>query len=234
MNQVYPPWVGSQKFVFSLQRSVIRDGVFNFPNLKRLVEEIGNQIGLWNNAECLKRKHELVTIEDRGSGRVRLSEFYRVALHEGKWHFGESSGYLRQLGALDDTNPDDPRVIIPNWVTGISNCMSASSYFSLCCINECEGLLAQFESELKAPSATPAEIAAFASALPSESVLANRTFPAALVRRLHEIAQSHDGRVPLHGRLFAQWMHHAYPRECPFPHVSGTTSPARVEEWQKA
>merc|ERR1719384_1041018 len=35
--------------------------------------------------------------------------------------------------------------------------------------------------------------------------------------RLGEIAEHHDGYVHLHGRLFAQWMHHAYPRECHFP-----------------
>ena len=38
-------------------------------------------------------------------------------------------------------------------------------------------------------------------------------------------------RVPFHGRLFAQWMHHAYPRECQFPHLSGTTKPLGPEEW---
>merc|ERR1740121_1597850 len=27
--------------------------------------------------------------------------------------------------------------------------------------------------------------------------------------------------------------HHAYPRECPFPHVSGTTSPMSPEEWME-
>jgi len=37
--------------------------------------------------------------------------------------------------------------------------------------------------------------------------------------------------VPLHGRLFAQWMHHAFPRECPFPHVAGTTNPQAASDW---
>jgi hypothetical protein len=47
------------------------------------------------------------------------------------------------------------------------------------------------------------------------------------LERLDEVAAHHGGLVPLHGRLFAQWMHYAYPRECPYPHVSGTTSPFR-------
>ncbi|CAK0893111.1 unnamed protein product [Prorocentrum cordatum] len=37
--------------------------------------------------------------------------------------------------------------------------------------------------------------------------------------------------IPLHGRLFKQWMHVAYPRECSFPHVTGTTSPQRAVDW---
>ncbi|CAE7384478.1 unnamed protein product [Symbiodinium sp. CCMP2456] len=43
-----------------------------------------------------------------------------------------------------------------------------------------------------------------------------------LSERLWEVAAQHSGEVPLHGRLFAQWLHHAFPRDCPFPHVSGT------------
>merc|ERR1712187_308343 len=58
-----------------------------------------------------------------------------------------------------------------------------------------------------------------------------RTLSAPLLYRLHDIAKTHGGTVPLHGRLFAQWMHHAFPRECPFPHVSGTKNPQTPSEW---
>merc|ERR1719379_1272928 len=49
--------------------------------------------------------------------------------------------------------------------------------------------------------------------------------------RLNDIATHHGGYVPLHGRLFAQWLHHAYPRECPYPHVSGTTNPMLSDQY---
>jgi len=26
--------------------------------------------------------------------------------------------------------------------------------------------------------------------------------------------------VPLHGRLFTQWLHFAFPHECPYPHIT--------------
>merc|ERR550525_1617555 len=44
-------------------------------------------------------------------------------------------------------------------------------------------------------------------------------------------AGRHHGHVPLHGRLFMQWLHHAYPRDCPYPHASGTINPVTQDEW---
>merc|ERR1719263_1424965 len=38
-------------------------------------------------------------------------------------------------------------------------------------------------------------------------------------------------RCRFFGRLFAQWLHYAYPRECSFPHVSGTIEPIR--SWER-
>merc|ERR1719335_1520472 len=51
--------------------------------------------------------------------------------------------------------------------------------------------------------------------------------------RLHKIAAKHDGKVPLHGRLFAQWLHHVFPQSCPFPHTAGATNPLTPDEWMK-
>merc|ERR1719454_1707864 len=43
--------------------------------------------------------------------------------------------------------------------------------------------------------------------------------------RLEEISSRGNGRVPLHGRLFAQWLHYAFPHQCPFPHAAGSLRP---------
>merc|ERR1712187_1078287 len=40
--------------------------------------------------------------------------------------------------------------------------------------------------------------------------------------QLRRMAETQGGKVPLHGRLFAQWLHYAFPRECAFPHRAGT------------
>merc|ERR1719413_115516 len=91
--------------------------------------------------------------------------------------------------------------------------------------------MTKLESDIGAATATPERIASLVAKLPSESVQAPRELPEALLGRLGEVAAHHGGQVPLHGRLFAQWMHHAYPRECPFPHVTGTTSPMTPDEF---
>merc|ERR1719408_443677 len=65
---------------------------------------------------------------------------------------------------------------------------------------------------------------------PSASMPSNRTLSAWLQQRLEEVAKHHGGLVPLHGRLFQQWLHYAYPRECSFPHVSGTVNPQHLED----
>merc|ERR1712087_285833 len=46
-----------------------------------------------------------------------------------------------------------------------------------------------------------------------------------------QIASAHGGSVPLHGRLFAQWLHYAFPRECPFPHKTGNVAAATPYEF---
>jgi len=51
--------------------------------------------------------------------------------------------------------------------------------------------------------------------------------------RLYQIAAKHGGKVPLHGRLFAQWLHHAFPQSCPFPHEAGATNPLTPDQWMK-
>ncbi len=56
-------------------------------------------------------KDTLVDMEYRGTGRVRLSEFYKDTL-AGNWQFAESVDYLRDIGALDESNPSMPSVLM--------------------------------------------------------------------------------------------------------------------------
>merc|ERR1719161_1263358 len=67
----------------------------------------------------------------------------------------------------------------------------------------------------------------------SETEEAPRELSAELVAALHQVANVHNGEVPLHGRLFAQWLHYAFPHECPYPHVTGKINPLTPSEWFK-
>jgi len=195
--------------------------------LLEAVKSTGHKLGEWQNGECTVLKHALVTMDPSGVGTVALSDFYNKGL-EGWFQFGESVEYLKQLGALDTSDPNAPRVIIPNWITAPSNCIGTGVYHDVCCLSECEPLQAAVEDKLGAPTGSPDTLIAIVSGLSSESKAGNRQLDDVLVQRLHAIAHQHDGVVPIYGRLFAQWMHHAFPRECPYPHLSGSTKPRNI------
>merc|ERR1740138_312887 len=188
--------------------------MLDFALVARAAERVGEHFGGFQDQECRQIKASLLKMEEPGTGRVPLADFYKPAV-DGHWQFQESVLYLRQLGALDESDPQRPRVIIANYVSSPSNCIASSSFYSVCCMDECEGLLGHLEREIAAPEATSVPIATVVSHLSSSSVVAPRKLSQTLMDRLIEIGVAHGGNVQLHGRLFAQWMHHAFPRECP-------------------
>jgi len=237
ITRLYPNFPDTQQFLRDVQQSVSpnRDH-FYYSEVASLVEEVGDRYGRWQDYECRDLKDSLVEMEDPstgGAGRVRLADFYNAALNKGKWQFTESVHYLRQLGALDESNPDNLRLIIANYINGPSNCAASSNYYSVCCLNECDELLGHIEAKVAAPVAEPERILALVAALPSSTLPGNRTLSTWLTHRLNEVAKHHGGMIPLHGRLFGQWMHYAFPRECTFPHVLGATKPQTPQEYLK-
>merc|ERR1719384_1387172 len=235
--KVYPTWGETRQWLREIRKeNSFHKSFFTRADVESFVQQIGDQYGRWQDRECRTLKRQLSEVEDRsigtnGSGRVRISDFYGSALKDGNWQFSESQQYLNKVGALDSHDPKVPRVIIPNYINSPSNCLASSKFYSVCCINECEDLMDRLEHHFQAPIATPEEIMEFIVTLPSSSVSAGRTLPMSLLTRLLEIADAHAGNVPLHGRLFAQLMHHAYPRECPFPHLAGTVQPQTPRDY---
>jgi len=206
------------------------DSTMTLEGAKRIAQEISYSYGTYNEEDCSGLKSSLVALEDRMPGRVLLSDFYKQGLY-GQWKFTEKVDYLRTLGALDESDADRPRVIVPNYVGSRPQCREASGLYAVCCPNECESLTNTLEHEIAQPAASPQQIIELVQKLSSPSVIAPRTLSDSLIARLDQVAAANDGHVPLHGRLFAQWMHNAFPRECPYPHTSGTTSPQTPDEW---
>jgi len=238
IEEQHPTWNETRQFLRDVEQEVLPKGVaiFSFTEVVLVAEEAAGRYGRWQSSECMAMKAELMQMQDTaGSGRVRLANFYQGALLHDKFQFSETVEYLRQLGALDETNPSDLRVIIPNYINSPSNCLASSSFYAVCCIDECGDLVWQLESKIGGPSASPEQIMAMVRSLPPSSAApGNWTVGEKLVRRLSEVADYHGGnQVPLHGRLFAQWMHHVYPQECSYPHLSGTIQPRKPDEFEE-
>jgi len=197
---------------------------FSFTDVESVVGSITMSFGNYWTTECQRVKRLLVDMDYTGTGRVKLSDFYGAAMN-GEWRFSESKEYLKQLGALEESSSwQGPRVIITNYIQAASNCIVSAPHYRVCCSNECEDILGEVEAVVNAPLGTPdailSALSAHASPLDDSVVKLSSSMRA----QLQEIAKaSPGGMVPIHGRLFAQWLHYAFPRECPFPHKSGET-----------
>jgi len=210
-------------------------GALPLEAVSRVVSEVPKRFGRWHDTICATMKSRLVDSEGaRSSGRVSLAAFYGGGSPGRSWEFVESVDYLRQLGALDESDPRRLRVIVPNYLSGPNNCIEASEVHTYCCKDECGELVAEVERGVAAPTGAPGDIARIVSQISSDTVDAPRNLTLGLVGKLEEVARRHGGRVPLHGRLFAQWMHHAFPLECPHPHVSGTTTPMTADKFDSS
>jgi len=201
---------------------------YGYSDIVQVATRVMHSIGLFEMAECRALKGNLIDMDSHEVGRVPLADYYA----SGEIDFHESKEFLREVGSLDVSNPNLPSIIIPNFLAMSGNCAMATAYYSVCCFDECEGLMQQLEVAIRGPSAPAALIADIVSKIPSDTVEAPRNLSTLLTGRLNEIEKLHGGEVLLHGRLFMQWMHHAFPRECLFPHVSGTVNADAV--WEEA
>lgn len=231
IEEAIPQWAAIKDFThgeIDRLEHMRQHGSFGNPFVQRFtiddVNSVASQIiagfGSWWEQECQAIKAMLVTEDPEVAGRVRLSDFYHRSI-DGEWRFSESQAYLRDLGALDDSSRwNGPQVIIPNYMQGPSNCIISSTYYMVCCVNECEALMGQVEDHVRAPVATAQQILDIVGNMTEDGEQEERLI-GTLARQLDQIAKKHKGKIPLHGRLFGQWMHYAFPQECPFPHRAG-------------
>jgi len=204
--------------------------VYSFQVASQIVRSMARTYGQWQNAECRQMATELRGLDLMGSGRVPLAKFYSQP-KSANYVFTESTEYLRQIGALDEGSDVTPQVRIANYLMGPSNCIASSSYFSVCCLSECEGLMRELEQKIQAPTASAEQLLGLVGNMSTSSVEAPRDLPETLVDKLWAIADRHSGRVPLHARLFAQWMHFVFPSECPYPHAVEDAAVLRPSHW---
>lgn len=253
IGSFYPHWQASKTFMsdivgedmFSSSHRVnpfAPRPPFNFEDMARITKTISERFGPFSNHECHDMKMKLAEADVHSTGRIKLSDFYRAALQDGPYQFFETQEYLGLGGALDSSSSwQGPQVIIANYLTGINNCISTSTYYDICCLNECDGIYLHLEARFRKPTASPEEITQAIEGGINSSHLLSSTAPTEprklddhLLHKLSEIAEHHDGQIPLHGRLFAQWLHFAFPLECPFPHLSGSVRRETIESLKKS
>mmetsp|Transcript_80713 Transcript_80713/g.140819 ORF Transcript_80713/g.140819 Transcript_80713/m.140819 type:complete len:571 (+) Transcript_80713:64-1776(+) len=207
---------------------------YSFEDAHEIVGGITHSFQSYWQSECESMKASLVQMDTHNTGRVPLSRFYGTGL-DSDWRFGESESYLRELGALDETSSwRGPQVIIPNYIQATSNCIVAAPHYRVCCVAECENLQGEIEVAIGSPTALPSEILSIVRNMTSQTTLDHDDPPHLekdLIKQLEQVASTHGGMVPLHGRLFAQWLHYVFPRECPFPHKIGMVSSVTPDEY---
>lgn len=206
---------------------------YSFHDVHSIVGDITKSFASFWESECIEMKESLMAMDTLHTGRVALSKFYGTGL-DSEWRFGESESYLRELGALDETGQRGKQVIIPNYIQAASNCIVTTSHYMVCCANDCNPIISEIEAAIAAPTAEPSQLLALVQNMTSITSLEDEvavSSDATLSAQLEAIAAAHGGLVPLHGRLFLQWLHYVFPRECPFPHKTGTVAQTAPHEY---
>jgi len=232
MSFVYENWDKTREFFRQIQESVVQDtDRFTFADVVAVLAKIESNFVYWNEHQCGAFKENLMGLEQEVPGRVRLLDFYEAALYKGMPTL-EKMEYLQQLGAIDETDPLEPRLILTNYLDGPSNCVARTSYYSVCCMDQCGDLYSHLERSLGKPEATAEEIISVVSGLSSATMCT--ILPDNLRNDLQILADTNGGRVLLHGKAFAEWMHFVYPRECTWPQKFGPAASQTQDEWEKA
>merc|ERR1719380_94799 len=198
INLRYPHWNTSYLFLTDIAGSdtfrrtpssnpFVEDQKFYFQDLVRMGERVSEEFGPSSDHECHDMKDLLMERDVHGNGRVKLADFYRKS-QDGAWQFTEQSEYLRQLGALDESSSlSGPQVLIPNYIQGMSNCITSAPYYAICCLNECDQIYQHVEASVPTSTATPSEIIKAVESMPQSPSISTQ-----LRSRLDEVAQTHD------------------------------------------
>jgi len=198
---------------------------YDFETTCKVGDNIAKQYGRRQDEGCRAMREALEAHDVAGTGRVTLEAFHSVG-SVSFFLLNEPAEKLREMGALDESDPQNTMVRIANYVLSPGNCNRNSNYYHACCINTCDTILNELEAKFMAPSVDPELL--LSTLTYNMSSTADKDFNIAtspllgpssnsLKERLRTIAQKHGGSVPLHGKLFSTWLHFAFPRDCPLP-----------------
>eukprot|EP00929_Paragymnodinium_shiwhaense_P108786 TRINITY_DN75124_c0_g1_i1.p1 TRINITY_DN75124_c0_g1~~TRINITY_DN75124_c0_g1_i1.p1 ORF type:complete len:438 (-),score=122.24 TRINITY_DN75124_c0_g1_i1:156-1313(-) len=151
---------------------------------------------------CAARRESLTSLCKPSTGRMPWS-----AVSAGS-EAALSRDALTAAGALEGGKS----VLLANYLSLPMHCTASTELFSVCCASPCEDIARQVESQAMAPKVSSDRLFQIAS----------KVAPVArpLQRKLDRIARQQGGDVLLHSEAFAEWLHYAFPAQCPLRNVA--------------
>jgi len=239
-------WQNEVDFV----REVVKESAgtketYSYEIVEKVVKDVALAYGKWQNSECDEMKQTLLGLAEDASGRVSLDRFRNEEAHT-HYTFAETPEYLRQIGAMEEVEGSEPKVLVANYLLGTSNCIGSSKYVSVCCLSECENLLNALHGKVQSSEVSVQVLLDTVKGMSSSSVTSPRELPEDLTEKARQIAGRYQGFVQLHSVDFKHWLHYAFPNECPLPTaiedaaeaaegaaVESWLGKGRVPEWQR-
>lgn len=208
-----------------------REPQFVFEDVAEIVDAMAHKFGRVHDEECTNLRESLEEDDPAGTGRVALEDFYKARPDIRRFLLEETIEDLRDMGAIDSSVPGKPQVRIMNYVLSTANCLKRSKFYYVCCISPCNAIMSQIEHTFMSPKVSPNQLWGLLSNISTEvdkdldihgSPLHGPT-GAHLHLSLSSIATKHGGFVPIYSNSFSNWLHFAFPRECPLHQALATT-----------
>eukprot|EP00928_Gymnodinium_smaydae_P046352 TRINITY_DN30875_c0_g1_i1.p1 TRINITY_DN30875_c0_g1~~TRINITY_DN30875_c0_g1_i1.p1 ORF type:complete len:704 (-),score=165.52 TRINITY_DN30875_c0_g1_i1:54-1880(-) len=196
----------------------------DFLEVLAVIEDISSQYGKFHSQDCVRAKQRLAAAPELAGGQVPLKNLVPNSEKGFRPLFTETAATLRTLGAV--AGSPEPKLVAPNYINSQSFCLSTASYYTVCCPNECEEIIASLERASTSDAMAPSRVL---------EVLKDDGVPglsAELQKQLEELAAKTRGAVNLHSTEFSQWLHSAFPMECSLPSAAtGDSNPRTPAEW---
>lgn len=221
--------VQNAAFAARLAENPFRQRLFSFEDAAGFVDSLVSNYGKWQNEECSVMSDHLQ--EHSKNGLVPLKTFFSNELKEMGFEFPESLEYFEEAGILDKSAKS---VRLANYLSGPSNCIPASPYLSICCLNECNAVMDQIMRQVQGPESAPEQLLSVLRNVSSRYVDAPHMLPASVQTKLQDIADRQGGAVQLHSRGFALWLNEVFPNECPYPHIVEDKKHLATSYWKDA
>jgi hypothetical protein len=237
LNANHMGWRKMKEFVRDTTKNVASSAFLGterlaFSGVMDIAMQIGGRYARWQNRDCERAKRELVAMPELRNGRIPVSSIAASHAEGYRSLFVENVESLRQLGVLANSTERDPQgeLIVPNFLNSQAMCLSTANFYTACCVNECDDIMKQMETNIGAPSAKPQKVVdAFRLLSGPEASMDQEQF----LKELNVIGTANEGSVPLQGRDFAELLHRTFPLECPAPHDHKTTNPKTPDEWME-